>query len=374
MMRVAIVHDWLTNLAGSDKLVELMHQLYPDAPIYTLFYDKKNMPESFAKMDIRTSYLQHIPLARKKHQWFLSFMPAAVEAFDLRDFDLVISSSTSCAKGVLTRADCCHISYCNTPMRYAWDFFQDYLEEKPWLLRRYITRQLHWIRQWDRLSADRVDYFIANSGNVKNRIRKHYRREAEVIYPPVDTNYFVPGNGKRGDYFLCAGRLVAYKRVDLAVRVCSAMNVPLVVAGVGGEYKRLRAIAGPTVKFRGWVSNDELLQLYQGCRAFIFPGEEDFGITPLEAQACGRPVIAYRRGGALETVLEGRTGLFFDRQEEDSLKAALEIFSTCETAFDRGFIRQHAEGFSVDRFQQELKTLVNARYKEFQARLQEAHF
>ncbi len=368
-MRTAIVHDWLTNMGGAEKVVELMHHLFPDAPIYTLLYDQNNMPDAFAKMDIRTSYLQRIPLARRKHQWLLPFMPAAVEALDLRDYDLVISSSTSCAKGVLTRADCCHISYCNTPMRYAWDFYQDYINGKPWILRHSINRQMHWIRQWDRLSADRVDYFIANSINVRNRIHKHYRRDADIIYPPVDTEYFVPGNEKTGEYFLCAGRLVGYKRIDLAVRVCSEMKLPLVVAGDGGECQRLRGIAGPTVEFRGRVSDTELLKLYQGCRAFIFPGEEDFGITPLEAQACGRPVIAYGRGGALETVLDGRTGLFFEKQEEVSLQHVLESFFDCEVSFDPTIIRQHAERFSVERFLQELGSLVNARYNEFQDQL-----
>jgi Glycosyltransferase len=357
-------------MGGSEKVVELIHRLFPGAPVYTMLYDPDNMPDSFRKMDIRTSYLQRIPIIRKKHQWLLGLMPAAVEAFDLREYDLVISSSSSCVKGVLTRADSCHICYCHTPMRYAWDFFQDYLERQPWLLRSYISRKLHRIRQWDRLSADRVDFFIANSSNVKNRILKHYRRDAEVIYPPVNTEYFIPANKEQGDYFLCAGRLVAYKRVDLAVKVCSAMNLPLVVAGDGGEYKRLRAIAGPTVEFRGRVSDDELLRLFQGCRAFIFPGEEDFGITPLEVQACGRPVIAFGRGGALETIIEGRTGLFFDRQEEESLSLALKQFIDSESDFDMKIIRQHAERFNTDRFMQELKSLVEACYNEFKARLQ----
>jgi len=365
-MQVAIVHDWLTNMGGAEKVVELIHSLFPDAPVYTLLYEQNNMPEDFARMDIRTSYLQRIPFARRRHQWLLPFMPAAIEAMDLREYGLVISSSTSCAKGVLTRADCCHISYCNTPMRYAWDFYQDYITDKPWPLRNYIRRQLHWIRMWDRLSADRVDYFIANSRNVKNRIYKHYLREAEVIYPPVDTDYFVPGEAKAGKYFLCAGRLVGYKRVDLAVQVCSEMGLPLIVAGDGGELKRLKSMAGSTVEFRGRVSDDELLKLYQDCRAFIFPGEEDFGITPLEAQACGRPVIAFGRGGTLETVVDGQTGLFFDQQDTESLKFALKRFIDCEATFDPKVIRQQAEGFSVDRFLREFGSAVNERYKEFE--------
>jgi glycosyltransferase involved in cell wall biosynthesis len=368
-MRVAIVHDWLTNMGGAEKVVELMHHLFPDAPIYTLIFDPNNMPDSFLNMDIRTSYLQRFPLAKSKYQWMLPLMPRAIECLDLREYDLVISSSTSCAKGVLTRADCCHICYCNTPMRYAWDFYHDYLAGKPWIIRKFISRQLHWIRQWDRLSADRVDYFIANSVNVKNRIYKHYRREAEVIYPPVDTDFFVPGYGETGDYFLCAGRLVRYKRVDLAVQVCSEMHLPLVVAGEGEELKRLKSKAGPTLKFMSRVSDMELLKLYQNCRAFIFPGEEDFGITPLEAQACGRPVIAYGKGGALETVVGEQTGIFFMEQTIDSLRLALETFIERESTFDPMLIRQQAIKFSRQRFLEEFKATVNRCYEDFQARI-----
>lgn len=364
-MRIAIVHDWLTNMGGAEKIVEILHNLFPDAPIYTLVYDRKRMPDSFAKMNIRTSYLQDWPLVRKRHQWLLQFMPSAIEALDLREFDLVISSSTSCAKGVLTRADCCHICYCNTPMRYAWDFYQDYLEGKNWLMRKYIIKQMNRIRIWDRITADRVDYFIANSHNVSRRIRKHYRRKSEVIYPPVDTNFFVPGNGNPEDYFLCAGRLVAYKQVELAVTVCSQRGLKLIVSGEGPEYQRLRAKAGPTIEFVGRTSDEELRLLYQNCRAFIFPGEEDFGITPLEAQACGRPVIAFARGGALETIQPSVTGIFFTEQKQNSLNQAIDDFIKIETNFNSSHIRAHAEGFSVDRFMNELSNATNRLYHEF---------
>ncbi len=370
-MRIALVHDWLTNMGGSEKVLELIHHLYPDAPIYTLLYDKKRMAASFSELDIRTSYLQQIPLARSKHQWLLPFMPAAIESLDLREYDLVISSSTSCAKGVLTRADCCHICYCNTPMRYAWDFYQDYLKSKPYWLRIFIAHQLHNIRQWDRIASDRVDYFLTNSCNVKNRIRKHYGREAQIIYPPVDTAFFTPGIRQPGEYFLCAGRLVAYKRIELAVRVCSAMNVPLVVAGSGGEYKKLKAIAGPSVKFKGQVDQEELLSLYRGCRALIFPGEEDFGLTPLEAQACGRPVIAYGQGGALETLRDEETGLFFDYQTETSLAEALQKFSNMEERFDPEIICHHARKFNIPRFKAEFLATVGTLYGDYQKRLKE---
>ncbi|WP_242848815.1 glycosyltransferase [Syntrophomonas palmitatica] len=253
-------------------------------------------------------------------------------------------------------------------MRYAWDFYQDYLEGRSNLVRCYINRHMHHIRLWDRVAADRVDYFIANSINVAGRIYKHYRRESEVIYPPVNTDFFIPGSKMEGDYFLSAGRLVGYKRVDLVVKVCSRKGLKLMVAGDGEEYKRLKSIAGPTVEFLGRVSDDELLKLYQNCRAFIFPGEEDFGIMPLEAQACGKPVIAYGRGGALETVLQGRSGLFFYRQDEESLAQAIDCFIKNENGFDSGIIRKHAEGFGVDRFINEFTNMIDKLYGDFTQR------
>lgn len=366
-MKVAIIHDWLTNMGGAEKVVAVIHNLFPDAPIYTSIYKPDALPDKFREIDVRTSYLQRFPWSGIKYQWLLQFMPQAFESFDLREYELVISSSTSCAKGVLTRADCCHICYCNTPMRYAWDFYHEYLEEKPWWLRAYIARRLHDIRIWDRISADRVDYFIANSQNVARRIRKHYRRQADVIYPPVDTDYFVPGDSSEpGEYFLCAGRLVGYKRVDLAVQAFNRLGIKLVVAGDGPEYKTLRDIAGRSIEFVGRVSDDELRELYQHCRAFLFPGEEDFGLTPLEAQACGKPVIALARGGALETVIDMRTGLFFKEQSVESLIYAVKRFEDMAEKFDTSEIRKHAESFGIERFEKQFYNFVNEKYVEFQ--------
>jgi glycosyltransferase involved in cell wall biosynthesis len=368
-MRTALVHDWLTNMGGSERVLELIHHLFPDAPVYTLLHDAGQMSAAFKAMDIRTSYLQKLPAAIRRHQWLLPFMPTAIESLDLREYDLVISSSTACAKGVLTRSDCCHICFCNTPMRYAWDFFQDYLRSKPRWLQGYIAHQMHTIRIWDRLSADRVDYFLANSANVRNRIRKHYRREAGVIHPPIDTGFFTPGPAPTRGYFLCAGRLVAYKRIDLAVRACSALDLPLVIAGGGTEYQHLRSLAGPSVQFRGQVSQDELLDLYRGCRALIFPGEEDFGLTPLEAQACGKPVLAYGKGGALETVLPGETGMFFSAQAEEDLRSVLRDFAAREDQFDPDRICRHASSFNIPRFQEEFAAAIQRLYQDFRSGL-----
>ncbi|MEG6522891.1 glycosyltransferase [Desulfotomaculum sp. 1211_IL3151] len=363
-MKIAIVHDWLTNMGGAEKIIQLLHKMYPAAPIYTLLYNGDKMPADFQQMDIKTSFLQKLPLAKTKHQLYLQLMPAAIEQFDLSQYDMVLSSSTACAKGVLTRAGTCHVCYCNTPMRYAWDFYHEYQKNKNWLARAYIAHQLHKIRIWDRVAADRVDYFVANSNNVARRIQKHYRRNAKVIYPPINTEYFIPGTYS-GNYFLCAGRLVGYKKVDLAVRTFSRLNLPLRIVGEGPEYKVLKAMAGPTVTFLGRVPDQELLKLYQQCRAFVFPGEEDFGIAPLEAQACGRPVIAYDRGGALETVVNGKTGIFFTQQTEEALIKAVKDFMAVEHQLSIGVIRNHAEKFSEERFKEQLGNYIKEAYQQF---------
>lgn len=363
-MKVALVHDWLTNFGGAERVLQSFHRVFPQAPVYTVFYDQSRLPESFKDLDVRTSFLQKLPFARKKHQWFLQFMPMAVEQFNLSEYDLVLSSSTCCAKGIITGANTCHICYCNTPMRYAWDFYHEYIDKKGPLMRGYIAWQMNRIRQWDRTSADRVDYFLANSRNVARRVKKHYHRDSHIIYPPVDTNYYRPYGNER-NFFLCGGRLVGYKRIDLAVEAFSRLKLPLWVAGDGEEYKKLKTMAGSCVKFLGKVKDSELRSLYQQCRAFIFPGEEDFGIMPVEAQACGRPVIAFGRGGALETVVEGQTGIFFQEQSVDSLVEAVKRFITVEADFSPEVITANAKRFAKERFEMEIKEFVTTKYKEF---------
>jgi len=363
-MKVAIVHEWLANMGGSEKVVLAFKEIFPDAPIYTTVYNPDKVDPAFHNMDIRTSFIQKLPRGRTAYQSYLPLMPTAVEQFDLSGYDVVLSSSHAVAKGVLTGANTLHITYCHTPMRYAWDFYHEYLNGPgvgrvkrmliPWLM--------NYIRMWDRLSADRVDYFIANSGNVAGRIRKHYRREAAVIYPPVDTEYFTPAD-EIGDYYFIVSRLIPYKRIDLAVAAFTRLGLPLKIAGDGPERKRLEEIAGPSVEFLGRVSDAEMKKLYAECKAFIFPGEEDFGITPVEAQAAGRPVIAYGAGGCLETVVSGVTGEFFQSQTADALAEVVDGFDP--DRYQTGMIRRHALSFDRELFKKRIYIFVENRYRDF---------
>lgn len=361
-MKVAIIHDWLTIYGGAESIIRILHDMFPDAPIYTTVYDKDNMPGDFRRMDIRTSYIQKFPFSKKKYTNYLSFMPRAVEQFDLSEYDLVISSSTCCSKGVLTGANTLHICYCNTPMRYGWDFYHEYRATKGFLSRIFIGSMMKKIRMWDRLSADRVDTFIANSNNVARRIQKHYRRKSTVIYPPVRTKLFQKSRIDDG-FYLVVSRLVPYKRIDLVVEAFSKMGHQLVVIGSGSEYQSISAMAAHNIKMLGRVDDDKVLDYMKRCRAFLFPGEEDFGITPIEAQACGKPVIAYGRGGALETVIDGKTGIFFYEQTVNDVINAVRRFETVE--FDAGVIREHAEKFSEERFRTELKDFIQKEYEKF---------
>lgn len=365
-MKVAIVHDWLTIYGGSESIVRILHDIFPEAPIYTTVYDRNNMPDDFKEMDIRPSFLQHYPFAKKKYTTYLPFMPRAFESFDMSEYDLVISSNTSCSKGVITGANTLHICYCNTPMRYGWDFYHEYIRNKGKLGKFIISCMMKNIRIWDRLSADRVDTFIANSHNVARRIKKHYRRDSAVIYPPVRTHMFEAGEDSK-DYYLAVSRLVPYKRIDLLVEAFAENGLPLKIIGDGSEYKELKKKATPNIQFLGRLDDKMVLKYMQGCKAFLFPGEEDFGITPIEAQACGRPVIAYGRGGALETVEDGKTGIFFKEQTSESVQEAVARFETME--FDSNYIVTHAEKFSEVRFREELKNFIFEKYEEFQQSL-----
>ncbi|KNZ70053.1 group 1 glycosyl transferase [Thermincola ferriacetica] len=363
-MKTAIITDWLTQMGGAERVVLAMKELFPEAPIYTTVYNPDTVDKVFHSMDIRPSFIQKLPGAKKSYQKYLPLMPTAVEQFDLREFDLVISSSSSVAKGVITRADTVHICYCHTPMRYAWDFYHEYLNgpDVGKIKRKLIPWLMNYIRMWDRLTADRVDYFIANSQNVAKRIRKHYHRDAEVIYPPVETSFFAPVPEVE-DFFLVVSRLVPYKRVDLAIQACNRLKLPLRVIGTGPEFDRLKALAGPTVQMMGRLSQEDIKWHYARCRAFLFPGEEDFGITPVEAQASGRPVIAYGRGGALETVVEGKTGLFFAEQSEASLVEALKRFDNMD--FDPQTIRSHAGTFDSVIFKERLSLFIKEKVEQF---------
>ena len=355
--KTAIVHDWFCNMGGGDKVSEAFLDIMPNSPIYTSCYLVKSLTPKLQEADIRASFLQK-KLNQKKdnHQKIFPFMPTAFESFDLNEYDIILSSSSSCAKGVITNPRSIHICYCHTPMRYAWEYFYEYTENMSKIKKKIISYCMTIIRMWDAIAANRVDFFIANSQNVANRIRKHYRREAVVINPPIDTKFFTPGN-ENGDFFLCVSRLVKYKRIDLAIQACNELKIPLIVIGQGAEREYLESIAGPTIQILGRQSDEVIREYYRKCKALIFPGEEDFGMTPLEAQACGRPVIAFGKGGTLETVLDGKTGLFFAEQTIQSLEQAIQKFLNMN--FSKDVCISNAKKFSYDKFDTKMIDVIN---------------
>ena len=359
-MRVAIVHYWLVGMRGGERVLEEICLLFPQADIFTHTYDPSRTSDLIKRHKITTTFIDRLPFARTFYQRYLLLMPAALEELDLTSYDLVISSESGPAKGVIVHPNAVHICYCHSPMRYLWDQYHTYRAKAGWLTRLVMSLTMPVLRAWDVASAARVDRFIANSSFVARRINKAYRRDSVVIFPPVDLDAFAIEPAPTGDFYLVAGQLVPYKRVDLAIAACTRLGRRLVVVGTGSEAERLRKGAGPTVEFRGWASNDELRSLYANCRALLFPGEEDFGIVPLEAMASGRPVIAFGSGGALDTVVEGQTGTFFDRQSVESLAAAVLQFERQEARFDPQAIRQHARRFGRNVFRTRLKTYIDA--------------
>ncbi|HEU0025728.1 MAG TPA: glycosyltransferase [Ktedonobacterales bacterium] len=364
-MRVALVHDWLNQMGGAERMLLAMTRMFPDAPIYTSIYDPARVDSAFRSLDIRTSFMQRFPMVTRRHQPYLPFYPMAFEQFDLSAYDLIISDSSAFAKGVITRPDALHICYCHTPMRFAWSF-ENYVarERVGGLSRLALAPLMSWLRLWDVATAARVDYFIANSPAVAARIAKYYRRESIYIPPPVDTSRF-PISRVRGDYFLIIARLIPYKRIDLAVEAFTRLGLPLRIVGEGRDEKRLRAMAGKNVTFLGRLSDREAYEQLAGCRAFIFTGEEDFGIAPVEAQATGKPVIAYGAGGALATVLPGQTGVLFQQQTSQALENAVTSFR--DEWFNPDTIRHHAEEFDTSRFIARLMAFVRARAQSFPA-------
>lgn len=363
-MKVALVHDWLTNMGGAERLVVNFKEIYAEAPIYTTVYNPENLDKELQNIDVRTSFLQNRKKARIDHKKYFPFMPMAFESFDLNEYDIVLSSSTSCSKGVVTKPDTMHVCYCNTPMRYGWEFYYEYTsDEKTSKLKKIFLKYfMNYMRIWDVVSSKRVDFFIANSENVAKRIWKHYRRESVVIHPAVRTKLFTISEVDE-DYFLVVSRLVSYKKIDLAVQTFNELNLPLVIIGGGPELDNLKAMAKDNIKFLGRQTDEIIKEYYSKCRAFIFPGEEDFGITPVEAQACGRPVIAYSKGGALETVVEGKSGLFFHEQTVDSLEEAINKFQNMK--FNKSEIREHAMKFDEEKFKEKINSFVMDSYEEF---------
>lgn len=361
-MRVALVHDWLNQIGGAERVLENLVSLYPSAPLYTSIYRPEVMPPHYHDWDIRTSWLNKLPLVKRYQQPFLPLYPLAFESLDLCEYDVVLSNKSGFCHGVVTPPETLHICYCLSPTRYVWRH-RDYLQREGLgkVSRSALAPLLSALRLWDRLAADRVDRFLAISTEIQRRIRKYYRRDSEIIYPPVDTSRFALAAG-HDDYLLVVGRLVPYKRIDLAVRACSELQLPLKVAGSGRDLERLRSMAGPTVEFLGWVPDEALPELMARCRAFLFPGAEDFGIAPLEAMAAGRPVIAYAYGGALDTVIEGVSGLLFREQTFESLTRALQRFDA--DAYDPAAIRAHVEQFDTTVFRQRMTAFVTRAWEE----------
>lgn len=364
-LKLAIVCDWLTNFGGAEKIILGLHQLFPQAPIYTSIYNSSKV-KGFEKAVIHTSYLQRLPWAKLHHQLYLSLMPKIFERFNLNDYDIVISSSHSCAKGIITKPETLHLSYCHTPMRYAWEDSIKYIRE--YQVNRFIKALapffIHKLRIWDLLSAQRVDAFIANSRYVQKRIFKYYRKPSTVIHPFIETKNFVPASN-REDFFLAIGRLTTYKRFDLVIDTFNQLGLPLKIIGSGISAKKLRQQAKPNIEFLGYVSDEKRHELYQRARALVFPQIEDFGITPLEAMATGCPVIAYNKGGATETVLDGKTGLFFDQQNVASLKQAIEKFHSMN--FKTDIIRKQAELFDQEIFNKKILDFIEKKWQHWQS-------
>jgi glycosyltransferase involved in cell wall biosynthesis len=364
-VKVAIVHDFLNQMGGAEQVVKVFREIFPEAPIYTSVYVPSAVCPSFRTADIRTSFMQRLPMIAKHARRYLPLYPYAFEMFDLSGYDIVLSSSSSFAKGVITPPDTCHISYCYTPMRFAWNY-HTYIEQEPFsrLVKFCLPYVIHRVRRWDEITSNRVDYFIAISNEIRRRIWKYYRRDSDIIHPPVDTSKFTLSEKDEG-YYLILSRLLPYKRIDIAIEAFNRLGLPLKIVGDGRDLKRLKKNAGPTVEFLGHLSDSEMKRCLSECRALVVPGFEDFGLAPVEAMACGKPVVAYAGGGALETVIDGVTGKLFYEQNPESLAHA--ILTLDPAAFDPYEIRAHAESFDVSMFKSHILNFITDRYREYRS-------
>jgi glycosyltransferase involved in cell wall biosynthesis len=359
-------------MRGGEKVLEILCEIFPDADLYTLFCLRDRVSKTIRDMKIKTSFIGKLPMASSHYRSYLPLFPTAIEQFNLKGYDVVISTSHCVAKGVLSAPDVLHISYCFTPMRYLWDMHTEYFGGSRGGLRAlFVSFVLNYLRMWDVNASQRVDTFIAISRHVQKRIEKYYGRESTVIYPPVDCDFFTPPEeGNRAcDYYLMVSALSPYKRCDVAVEAFNASGRRLIIVGDGPELRSLKKLAKRNVEFLGWQSDEKVREYYRGCRAFVFPGEEDFGITPVEAQACGKPVIAYGRGGVLESLVpfpaDGCTGVLFDRPGAESLLAAIDVLEKNLSRFDPGRIRSNALRFHKDQFREKISRFAQARYQEF---------
>lgn len=363
-LKVALVRDWLSTPGGGERVLLEFHRMFPKAPIYTLVHDEKRAPKWLEECDVRTTYMQRWPGAKEHYKLLLSFMPKAWESLDLSEFDLVISCCNSCCKGVITRPDALHICYCFTPTRYLWDLYHEYLRDASKIKRFFMPSMIHKVRQWDYLAAQRVDYFVSDSDFAGKRVEKFYRRESTTIYPGTNINPY-PITEEPDDYYLVVSRFVRYKRIDIAVEACNRLGRRLVIIGAGGEEEEsLREMAGPTIEFKGRVSDEEMQGWYSKARAFLFPGIEDYGITPIEAASAGVPTLAYGEGGALETVSDGRTGLHFHEQTVDSLCECIERFEREGVSLTRHQIHDYSLGFSNDVFHDRMGAYIKEKLAE----------
>lgn len=367
-MKIALIHEHLAQDGGAERVVQVFQRMWPSAPLFTLVYDPQHAHPAFQGTDIRTSFLQRMPGAVRHYQWYLPLMATAVEHYDLRGYDVVISSASAFAKGVITDPGTLHICYLHSPTRYLWNDSLQYVRDLryPRWMKAIISRHLTGLRLWDRQAAERPDILVANSHAVQHRITKYYRRDSTVIHPPVDVSRFTVAD-QPGKYYVTGGRLVPYKRFDLVVAAFNQLGLPLNIFGDGPVLKDLQAMAKPNITFLGRVSEAQLPDVYRDAIAFINPQEEDFGITMVEAMAAGRPVIAYAAGGALEIVQPGKTGVLFPDQEWESLANAVIRFRPEEYAAQT--IRQWAETFSVEHFRQEFGTLVEESWQKYQQAL-----
>ncbi|MDO8733843.1 MAG: glycosyltransferase [Elusimicrobiota bacterium] len=364
-MKIAIIHDWLTGMRGGEKCLEVFCELYPSATVFTLVHIKGTVSETIEKMKIKTSFLQHLPGIEKRYRYYLTLMPKAIEQFDLTGYDLILSSSHCVAKGVKVPENSLHICYCYTPMRYIWDMYEQYFGDSKFYIKFAMKMIKPYLRKWDVESSKNVNYFIAISEYIRERIKRHYGCDSDVIFPPVDTDFFTPSTLyplPSTGYYLIVSAFAPYKKVNLAIETFNKLGLSLKIIGSGQDEKKLKRIAKKNIEFLGWRNNNELRKYYQNCRAIIFPGEEDFGIVPVEAQACGKPVIAYKKGGVLETVIDGITGIFFEEQTMESLSAAVLKFENMK--FNSREVRESAERFGRKKFSELIKNYIDEKIKK----------
>ena len=362
-MKIALVHDYLSQDGGAEKVLQSLQEIWPSAPIFVLFADRARFPQ-FAQSDLRESFIRFLPFGRTHYRWYLPFMPIATERHNLDEFDAVISSTSAFAKGIITRPGTLHISYCHTPTRYLWTETHEYINELSYgkIFQMLIAPLIHRLRIWDQMSVHRVDNFVANSDTVRRRIAKYYRRDSDIIYPPVAVEQFFVSS-ELGDYFITGGRLVPYKRFDILITAANRLREPLIIFGDGPDESRLKKMAGDTIKFVGRIDDTSKAALLSRAKAFLHPQVEDFGITPVESMAAGRPVIAYGAGGATETVIPGVTGVFFYEQSWEAVVEVLLNFAPLE--WDSAVIRARALKFAEANFKDRLERYVVDRYEEF---------